>query len=298
MIKRIGVCLISLFLAVAAAGCNALVDVPEEKESEELPALAFEADKMCGFFIVFYDKEGNALTDENFESDQAVKYYMARRQYGEEPNSYYMETVVGKDVWSDGKISQKFADGKEEHSYEVTVNFTAELVDAVMVVNGVYYGEAEQRYYAESGGVGHTLQDFGSGSGGQTQTLTASRTNPDGTKEEISYVCSVTVNYRLIDNLTGVKILEYGADNTLLASHRYAKGSGFTTSEDCAYVVVEKEYTVVHDYEHDTVKYLGMTYCEREIVERPMYGSAPYLSLLYPCGDGFVDREMLNIKFA
>lgn len=301
MIKRVGVCLISLFVGFLFAGCNALVDVPDESGQAELPALTIEGDKMCGFFITFYDKDGNALTSEDFDDDSAVKYYMERKKF-DSPyhyDSYYYETQVGLAIWSEGKSAVDVSDKKSGLTIDMTIPYTSELLNSVMVINGVYNDEEGQRCYAEFGGMGHTLQDFGSGSGTITQTLTASRTNTDGTKEEISYVCSVTIRYELIDDLTGVKVLEYGADNALLASHRYVKGSGpFTAGEDCAYVVVEKEYTVVHDYEHNTVKYQGMTYCEREIVERPLIGRAPSSVLLYPRGDGFVDKESLNIIFA
>lgn len=298
MIKRISIILLSLMFLFVFSGC-ALVDVPDVLSSKEPTELTIEGDKMCGIFVVFYDKNFNALTSEDLDSDNAVKYYLERKEY-DGTDKFYIETQVGLEIWTDGHVSHNVSDNNSGISIELTINYTSELAGAVMILYGVYYSEEEHKCYAESGGTGHTLQDSITGGAGLTQTLSASRTNIDGTTEEISYECSVNITYKMIDNLTGVKILEYGSDNALIKSTDYIKGSGtFTTDADCDYVVVEKEYSVVYDYEFDTVKYNGMTYCEREIIERPLYtGNQKSVSLLYPQGNGFVDSEFLHIKFA
>lgn len=298
MIKRISIVLLSLMFLFMFSDC-ALVDIPEVLSSKEPEELTIEGDKMCGIFVVFYDKSNNALTSEDFDSDNAVKFYLERKEYDDAGN-YYIATQVGFEVWSDAHVSHNVSDNDYSLSIELTINYTSELVDAVMLIYGIYYSDEEQKCYAESGGAGYTLHSSITGGAGLTQTLSANRTNIDGTTEEISYDCSVNITFKMIDNLTGVKILEYGADNTLIKSTDYIKGSEtFTTDADCDYVVVEKQYSVVYDHEFDTVKHDGMTYCEREIIERPLYtGNQKFVSLLYPQENGFVDNEHLHIEFA
>lgn len=299
MIKRICLLLLTAISLFVFVGCEGLVLNPEETLPGEQPELALEDDKLLGFLLVFIDKDGNEITCDEFESEDAIKFYY----YFDNSSSATAVTSIATGSWIYSEFNGDIGNVSDglEISVEATVRYTSALVGGSMILYKIYYSEENESFYL-GGGVGYGLQDFGSGAASVNQKLTASRKNSDGTEETLSYTASFKINFEIIDDLTGVAVIEYGEDNQIIQSRELSKtyidGNSYVTSENCAYAVVEKHYYVSAEYELNTVKYRGMTYTEREVYSRPYTDRAQSVALIYPNENGLTEHSFLTLEFA
>lgn len=113
------------------------------------------------------------------------------------------------------------------------------------------------------------------------------------TEYEEKFDSSVKINFVYLDYLTGVKVLEYNANNELIQSTDIANTDSdlsHTVNENCEYVVIEEEYTVKSG-EHN-----GETYIERTLLNKKggIFNGGKVLK--FPRGDGLISPVYLSVK--
>lgn len=275
-------------------GCS--LALPEGEVEDGKQELTFTYDKMVGVFVVVYDGQ-TPLTPVNLESDDAIKYYLAQEKYTQDSGSTYLKTVMGREVFSNISCEIASIDGGDSLSLQMDMQYTHELVGALAAVYGVYEDRETKEYYAEEGGNMYTLGEIDTGATIE-QTLTASLTDADG-EELISYECSVHINFTLSDNLTSVRLIQFDASNNVLATdiHTYGNDNKYVAQENCAYVVIEENYEVVYGYQLSTIKYEGMSYQTRTILDRPLGEQSQTVLFCYPAGDGFTESDYISVTF-
>lgn len=243
----------------------------------------FDEPILYGFYLTFNDKDGNPIEalskpvdDKDAVADYAVIYY--------EDNHKVVSSNEGANVFADGK--QKISNVGYE--LEDTLYFTRELIDAVACVDWVYIDEVTQQVYSY-GGAGYKLDNIGGViSTANTQNLSDRRYTGQMKEYEEKFDSSVKLNFVYVDYLTGVKVLEYGANNALIKSTEITKAeseNAFIVSENCEYAVIEEEYT-------DTD---GLTHFERTLINKSKTGGGR--TLKFPRGDGLISPVYLSIKW-
>ena len=294
MIKKFLMLVFVAAMMLSFVGCS--LALPEGEVEDGQQELTFTYDKMVGMFVVVYDGQ-TPLTPVNLESDDAIKYYLAQEKYAQDSNSTYLKTVMGREVFSNISCEIASLDGSDSLSLQMDMQYTHELVGALVAVYGVYEDRETKEYYAEEGGNMYTLGEIDTGATIE-QTLTASSTDADG-EEQISYECSVHIDFTLVDNLTSVRLIQFDASNNVLATdiHTYGNDNRYVAQENCAYVVIEENYEVVYDYQLSTVKYEGMTYQTRIILDRPLGEQSQTVLFCYPEGDGFIESDYISVMF-
>lgn len=297
MIKKMAAAFLVGLTVFGFAGCS-LAQVPEYG-ADGGQELIFDEDKMVGAFIVVYDGQ-TPLTPTDFQDDSALKYYIAEEKYDDLRDETYITSVMGREVFTDASVKMSELDGVDSISIQLNLPFTYELVGALAEVRGVYEDRDDGGYYAEESGNMYTLTDIATTGTTIEQTLTTTLTGSGDQSRSVSYECSISINFALIDNLTAVNVTQFDENNNIISSdtHSYGQDNEYTVSEDCAYVVVEECYEVMHDYKYTSLKYKGMTYCERVLINRPLSQTTLPVMLEYPAGDGFVLNDYLKISFA
>lgn len=294
MIKKFLMLVFAAAMMLSFVGCS--LALPEGEVEDGQQELTFTYDKMVGMFVVVYDGQ-TPLTPVNLESDDAIKYYLAQEKYAQDSDSTYLKTVMGREVFSNISCEIASLDGSDSLSLQMDMQYTHELVGTLAAVYGVYEDRETKEYYAEEGGNMYTLGEIDTGATIE-QTLTASSTDADG-EEQISYKCSVHIDFTLVDNLTSVRLIQFDASNNVLATdiHTYGNDNRYVAQENCAYVVIEENYEVVYDYQLSSVKYEGMTYQTRIILDRPLGQQSQTILFCYPAGDGFIESDYISVTF-
>ncbi len=251
----------------------------------------FAEDLLTGFHLTFY-KDGNEIEGLNrkFDNSEAVaNYYYS--YFDEDYGNIVFTSNEGADVFADG-ITREWADsayGLKEFELENTLYFTKELKGAVAYVDWVYFNQTTGALRV-SDSAGHALNNI-SGTH-NTQSLSETRYTADGEEYEATFDSKVTINFKYIDYLTGVKVLEYDNNNQLIRSTDFTgknRSETFTVGDTCAYAVIEEEYTVMDDGEHK-----GEKHFERTLINKSEYGDGKVLK--YPRGDGLISPVYLSIK--
>ncbi|MGN0808239.1 MAG: hypothetical protein ACI4MN_07335 [Candidatus Coproplasma sp.] len=248
----------------------------------------FDERKLYGFYITFNDKNGEPIEEFNkpIDSEEAIADY-AVINYND-----------GNQVYTSNTGANVFADGKEfisNISYELedTLYYTYELIYAVACVDWVYYEEETQQIYS-NGSAGLKLNDIGASmSLFNNQNLSDKRYTNQMKEYEEKFDSLVKINFVYLDYLTGVKVLEYNANNELIQSTDIAK----TDSElshfvngNCEYVVIEEQYTV------KSGENIGETYVERTLINKNNGQLSGGKVLKFPRGDGLISPVYLSVK--
>lgn len=254
----------------------------------------FYEELLTGFHLTF-SKDGNAIESLNKElenSEAVARYYYS--YYDENLGNDVFTSNSGADVFADGKTREWIdaAYGLKEFELENTLFFTYELLDAVALVNEVYINQQTGEIRTEKN-IGLTLNDVGISSTYLTQSLSDTRYSINGEEYKATYDSKVTVNFKYIDYLTGVKILEYDNDNQLLKTSDFTgknRSETFTVGASCEYAVIEEEYTVMKDGEQK-----GEKYYERTLINKTTLSEGK--TLKYPRGNGLISPIYLSVKW-
>ena len=247
----------------------------------------FEEPFLYGLHITFVDKDGNGIEEFNkdLQSKDAIADYFVT--YYDDNGVKVFSNNIGANVFAEGKNSLSNINGI---GLESNLYFTYELLDCVATVNWVYYNEKTDEFFTQRGSGCH-LDDVGYFSTFNDQHLSDTRYDNLLNEYEQTFDSKVTLHLKYIDYLTGVKIFEYNEDNELIGSNAIDKDIyGYVPSEESAYVVIEEEYTVMNDGEHN-----GETYYERTLINKTYYGDGK--TLKYPRGDGLISPVYLNVNW-
>lgn len=246
----------------------------------------FDEPLLYGFYLTFNDKNGNPIEAFNkpVDSEEAIADYAI---------IYYED---GHEVISGNSGAKVFADSKMKvgngFELEDTLYYTYELLDAVVVVDCLYFDDLTH-VYSYGSSVGCKLDDIGGiMSLSTTQNLSDTRYNSQMKEYEEKFDSSVRINFVYLDYLTGVKVLEYGANNELIKSvdiERSESEITHTVSENCEYAVIEEEYTVKSG-EHN-----GEKHVERTSINKSEFGDGQFLK--FPRGDGLISPVYLSVKW-
>ncbi len=260
---------------------NALLDITSYK--------GFDEPILYGFYLTFNDKNGEPIEafDKPIDSKDAIADYAV---------IYWEDEPFRHEVVSSNEGADVFADSKSKISnvgYELedTLYFTYELLDCVACVDWVYVDKYTQQIYSY-GNVGYQLDAIGNFSTFNTQNLSDSRYNAQMKEYDEKFDSSVKINFAYLDYLTNVKVLEYTTDNQLLKSTAIDKAKAendYVAGENCAYVVIEEEYTVKSGDRS------GETHYERTLINKSELGGGMFLK--YPRGDGLISPVYLSIKW-
>ncbi len=260
---------------------NALLDITSYK--------GFDEPILYGFYLTFNDKNGEPIEAFNkpVDSKNAIADYAI---------IYWEEEPFRHEVILSNEGANVFADGKSKVSnvgYELedTLYFTYELLDCVACVDWVYVDKYTQQIYTY-GDVGYHLDAIGTLSSFNTQNLSDNRYNAQMEEYEEKFDSFVKIKFAYLDYLTNVKVLEYAADNQLLKSTAIDKAEAendYVADENCAYVVIEEEYTVKSGDKSSE------TYYERTLINKSELGGGKLLK--YPRGDGLISPVYLSIKW-
>jgi len=249
----------------------------------------FVEDLLTGFHLTF-SRDGVPIENLNHElkSPDAVADYLYSYM-DEELGVPVVTSNCGADVFADGKESVKNV--FEEIELEDTLYFTYELLGAVAVVNWVYVND-ETNEIRSDGSVGNHLDDI-DGAIFSTQALSDTRYSVRGEEYEKTYRSKVKINFKYLDYLTGVKILEYDKNNQLIKASDFVGSERLETffvGADCEYAVIEEEYTVMNDEARK-----GEKHYERTLINQSKYGDG--ITLKYPRGDGLIAPIYLSVKW-
>lgn len=248
----------------------------------------FDERKLYGFHLTFNDKNGEPIDKFNkpVDSEEAIADY-AVINYDDDHKVYTSNT--GANVFADGK---EFI-SNVSYELEDTLYYTYELIDAVAYVDWVYF-EEETRQIFTDGGAGHKLNDIGgSMSLFNKQNLSDKRYTTQMKEYEEKFDSSVKIKFMYLDYLTGVKVLEYNANNELIQSTDIAKTDSelsHTVNGNCEYVVIEEQYTV------KSGDNIGETYIERTLLNKKDGKFDGGKVLKFPRGDGLISPIYLSVK--
>lgn len=249
----------------------------------------FDEPLLYGFYVIFEDKDGNVIAefDREVKSEEAIALY-ATPYYDEKGVKVYTDNI-GANVFADVKEKE----GGNTFELESTLYFTYELLGAVANVYWVCFDEKTQEVHFDGIPAGHYLDDIGYSSTYCEQRLSDSRFNGQMKEYEQKFDSYVKLNMKYLDYLTGVRVLEFNADNELIRYTdiaRFAREKTHTVREDCEYVIIEEEYTVKNDEARN-----GETYCERTLISKSQFGDGKLLK--YPRGNGLIEPVYLSIKW-
>lgn len=265
---------------------NATLDISSYK--------GFEEPFLLGFHITFKDKDGNPieeLSKDLNESGAVYDYYV--REIDENGIKAFSENI-GADVFAEGKSSLK---NGNEISLECTLYFTYELLGATAVAHWVFYDEKTEEFTtAYEIPMGFRLDDIGTSSMFCKQNLSDIRYDGQMKEYEEKFISHIEVKSKYVDYLTGVKVLEFDKNNQLIQTSDF--GSQDTSnsqgtiiaSEDCEYVIIEEEYTVMNDEERK-----GEKYYERTLINKSKWGD--HKTLKFPRGDGLISPVHLYVTW-
>lgn len=249
----------------------------------------FSEDLLVGFHLTFF-KDGKLIESLNKElkSPNAVAHYLYTA-FDEETESLVVMENDRADVFVDGTSSIK--NNFEKIVLEDNLYFTYELLGALVSVNWVSLNE-ETNDVSFCGGDGYTLSEIAR-SGVIMQNLSDTRYNNRGEEYEATFDSQVSINFKYIDYLTSVKVLEYDKNNQLIKSSDFIgknRWETFNVGETCEYVIIEEEYTVMKDDENK-----GEKHYERTLISK---SGSNGLTLKYPRGDGLISPIFLSIQWA
>ena len=254
---------------------------------------------LTGFHLIFYkdftadDKERIEALNKPLDDAAAVAVYYCNKYDAEQGIDYFTQND-GADVFSDGKIASTTESGIGLSRFEMeeTLYFTYELAGCYARVEWVYFDESTKTASATGNGY-HCLQKIAKSATHNDCNVSTTRYNKSGEPYEKRFDSRVTVNFEYIDYLTGVKVLEYNQDNELINSTVYTRGTerseNFNAGENCAYAVIEEEYTVMQG------DGTGEKHYERTLVQKSATGGGK--TLKYPRGDGLISPMYLHIKW-
>lgn len=262
---------------------NALLDITSYT--------GFDEPLLYGFYLSFNDKNGDPIEalSKPVDSKEAIADYAVM---------YWEDEPFGHWVVSDNEGANVFADSKSKISnkgfeLEDTLYYTYELLDAVVVVDWIHLDDLKH-VYSYGGSAGYKLDDDTGGrmSLSTTQNLSDNRYNAQMKEYEEKFDSSVRINFTYLDYLTGVKVLEYNANNELIKTTAIDKAGAendYVAGINCAYVVIEEEYTV------KSGDRIGETYYERTLINKSEHSGGR--NLKYPRGDGLISPIYLSIKW-
>ena len=295
MIKRLLAALFAVTMIFNLCSCGGLVDTREEEDNGN--ALKLDGDLLCGFFIYFDDLDnGKSFPTADFDSEDAIKHYWRLCRY-EGSESTYLQLCGSEelaDVKDDMTNEFSFCASSSVES-EATLYYTAELIHKVMRILLVYHTPDGELYTV--GQIGELISSSPS-EHEYSQNANAKTTDTQGESEtvlnEITYDCKITIKTKLIDDLVGVNVFEYGLDGNLIAEYEYTRGEEFAASSECAYVIIEEEYEV-SEYAPDHRKEdKGEKYSIRTALNR---GEDKTIELKYPQENGLVSFENLKVAW-
>ena len=252
----------------------------------------FDEPLLYGFYLTFNDENGEPIEAFNqpVDSKKAIADYAV---------IYYEDDPIRHKVVSSNEGANVFADGissigNESYRLEDTLYYTYELLGAVAIVDWVYVDEITTEIYPCDSAAGYKLNGLsGSISASATQNLSDNRYNGQMKEYEEKFDSCVKIKFAYLDYLTGVKALEYNANNELIKSTVIDKSESEIThvaSESCEYVVIEKEYTIKSG-EHN-----GETYVERTLINQTNGKFDGGTILKFPRGDGLISPVYLSVK--
>lgn len=261
---------------------NALLDITSYT--------GFDEPLLYGFYLTFNDKNGEPIEalSKPVDSKEAIADYAVM---------YWEDEPFGHWVVSDNESANVFADCKSKISdngfeLEDTLYYTYELLDAVVVIDWIHLDDLKH-VYSYGGSAGYALDNLGGRmSLSTTQNLSDNRYNAQMKEYEEKFDSLVKINFVYLDYLTNVKVLEYTADNQLLKSTAIDKAKAendYVACENCAYVVIEEEYTVKSGDKS------GETHYERTLINKSELGGGMFLK--YPRGDGLISPVYLSVKW-
>ncbi len=260
---------------------NATLDITSYK--------GFDGPILYGFHLTFNDISGEPIEAFNkpVDSNEAVADYAII--YYEDNHKVVLENA-GANVFADSKSNIS----NVGYELEDTLYYTYELIDAVAVVTWVYVDETTTEIFSYGNEAGYKLDDLGGFLSTSTkQNLSDNRYNAQMKEYEEKFDSFVKINFKYLDYLTNVKVLEYNADNELIKSTDIKKtGSEIThvTGETCEYVVIEEEYTVKSGENN------GKTYTERSLINKTDGKFKDGKILKFPRGDGLISPTYLSVK--
>ncbi|MDE5943615.1 MAG: hypothetical protein K2H30_05340, partial [Clostridia bacterium] len=130
--------LISLFIAAFSAVVFLTAFCACGNGADEPSAEPYPRDFMCGYFLVFYDGE-EAVTDEDFESPDAVKCYFYKNLFS---GGYTTFAVRGLQIF-DGMITVEGSPVTPDKSGKVEISdtfyFTPEIYGKMVARYSVYF---------------------------------------------------------------------------------------------------------------------------------------------------------------
>lgn len=249
----------------------------------------FDEDLLVGFYLTFSDENGNPLNTLNKEltSSDAIVDYM---YYYHDGDILVWTEKIGANVFSESAQSIK---NNNSLSLETTLFYTCELLGATVWVDFVYFNEKTEGVSSCSG-VGFHLDNLhGYWSTSRPQELFDFRYDEYGNeyREFFQSFCKLKIQY--IDYLTSVNVLEYNRNNELIKTTEVFENQipeYFIVSNECEYVIIQEEYTVMEDGERK-----GEKYFERTLINKSSFGVGT--SLKYPRGDGLISNRYLSIKW-
>lgn len=270
----------SLIMTAGVCGCSLVLP---QKNSGGANDAAKDVDALCGLFMVFYDGE-KAITEEDFAADQAIKIYFGKHYYNEETDDYYMESVCGRDVFSDIAYNYKTNELDDKLTgYDVSItaslHHTKALTGYEMHTYGIYFDEERRTYYTSD--LNETADWSGLAGIARSQSIKLY----DKNSEELSYNCKIEINFQEICNVTQLNIIEFDGDNNLVKRTDNYLGTDYQTSDDCQYVVIEE---ISHDGEGETA--------HRTLIEKDEEGVAMFNRYI-PDEYGLAANQQVKINF-
>lgn len=270
------------------SGCG-LVDEGELPQTER--ELRLEGDFLCGFWVIAdetLDKIvlGEQEPQELFEAQEGIACAYVERKSFDSGRHYYSTEGWGLSCDFDQVVFENFPlDDRASGglAFGGTIYFTQvfSAADQVFSVWGVYYNE-ERGCFVQWQEIGLGTGSMGSSGITFSQDNRANSTDSDGNKQEIVQTCTVDLRFELVDTLVGVNVKEYDGVGELIASGEYDRENGYTASEACAFVIVEKQYV-----DRNGESYLERTVAERDKKEQQI--------LYYPLENGLVELKALDI---
>lgn len=124
------------------------------------------------------------------------------------------------------------------------------------------------------------------------QNLSDKRYTVQMKEYEEKFDSSVKINFVYLDYLTGVKVLEYNANNELIRSTDIAKTDrelSHIVNGNCEYVVIEEQYTV------KSGEQIGEKYVERTLINKKGGEFNGGKVLKFPRGDGLISPVYLSV---
>lgn len=277
MIKKRFVTIFSVVIALLCCFCVTACNKPAAVKAEPYPE-----DFMCGYFITFYDGE-TALTDENFESAEAVKNYFYKHKFS---GGYTTYTVTGLHV-GETFITVEGSPLSPDKSGKVTLTdkiyFTPELADKTIKLSVVNYnyekGEVYTEHVSTSNFTGLSMQFFGNDMNATVET--------DSGFEKITYELDGSITFIQVDKLVEMQFLEFNESDICdfrVSTTDFDTFDSYTAHAEAEYLIVEKKYQ----------KADGEYYIERLVYSK---GENCSERLYIPCGNGLTRPVDFKINF-